>query len=174
MQTAKEHVFAGDVFEVCLTNRFDVTGASKGVGGLDLYRVLRIVNEAPFAAYLRFGEVEVACSSPERFLSLDRERWAETRPIKGTRPRGATPEADAALRQDLATCEKDQAENIMIADLARNDLGRVCEFGSISVPDLRVVESYTFCHQLVSTVRGRLRKDLGAIDLIQATFPPAR
>ncbi len=172
IETAKEHIFAGDVFEVCMTNRFDIAGGTGGASGLDLYRVLRIVNEAPFSSYLRHGDVEVACSSPERFLSLDRERWAETRPIKGTRPRGPTPEADAALRHDLATCEKDQAENIMIADLARNDLGRVCEFGSISVPDLRVVESYPFCHQLVSTVRGRLRKDLGAVDLIRATFPP--
>ncbi len=168
VQKAREHIFAGDCFEVCTTQRFDCAAPSDT---RTLYRVLRSVNEAPFAAYLRFPEVEVASSSPERFMQLDRDGWAQTRPIKGTRPRGRTPEQDAALIEDLKTCEKDLAENIMIVDLARNDLGRVSRFGSVQVPELRIVETYPFTHQMVSTVRGQLREGLDAIDLLRASFP---
>jgi para-aminobenzoate synthetase component 1 len=168
VDTAKEHIFAGDIFEVCTSQRFDteLSGELR-----DVYRVLRTVSEAPFSAYLKFPEFEVASSSPERYLHLDRQRWAETRPIKGTRPRGRTPEEDEAYKEDLATAEKDQAENIMIVDVARNDLGRVCESGTITVPELRIIESYPYTHQLVSTVRGHLRDGYSAIDLIRATFP---
>jgi para-aminobenzoate synthetase component 1 len=168
VDTAKEHIFAGDIFEVCTSQRFDteLSGELR-----DVYRILRTVSQAPFSAYLKFPEFEVASSSPERYLRLDRQRWAETRPIKGTRPRGRTPEEDEAYKQDLATTEKDHAENIMIVDLARNDLGRVCEFGTVIVPELRVIESYTYTHQLVSTVGGHLRDEFSAIDLIRATFP---
>ena len=168
VERAKDHIFAGDVFEVCTTQRFDADFTQSGI---ELYRVLRQVNDAPFASFLQFPGIEVISSSPERFLTLDRERWAETRPMKGTRPRGATPAEDRALSRDLATCEKDLAENIMIVDLARNDLGRVSEFGSISVPELRIVESTPFTHQLVSSVRGRIRRDVEPIDLIRAAFP---
>jgi para-aminobenzoate synthetase component I len=163
-----EHIAAGDIFEVCLTQRFDATHSGSGE---TLYSILRSVHEAPMAAYLRFPEGEVLSASPERFLRLDRERWAETRPIKGTRPRGTTPTEDAALRRDLETCEKDRAENLMIVDLARNDLGRVCEFGTVRVPRLCAVETYPMTHQLVSTVRGRLRPGLDAVDLLRAAFP---
>ncbi len=153
VRTVKEHIRAGDVFEVCTSNRFETkTNAT----GTELYRVLATVSEAPCAAYLRFPEAEVSSSSPERFLRLDRDRWAETRPMKGTRPRGGSPEQDARAREDLGACEKDRAEHMMIGDLARNDLGRVCAFKSVTVPDLAVVETYPFVHQLVSTVRGRL------------------
>jgi len=165
---ALEHIAAGELFEVCLTQRFDAEHTGSGEA---LYGVLRAVHEAPLAAYLRFPEGEVLSASPERFLSLDRERWAETRPIKGTRPRGGTPEEDAALRQGLETSEKDRAENLMIVDLARNDLGRVCEFGTVRVPRLCEVETYPMTHQLVSTVRGRLRPGLDAVDLLRAAFP---
>ncbi len=168
VRRAREHIAAGDIFEVCTSQRFDTEYAGSGT---DLLRVLRSVSEAPFASYLRYPELEVISSSPERFLSLDRERWAETRPIKGTRPRGATPEADAALHHDLATCEKDAAENVMIVDLARSDLGRVCEFGSVTVPELLAIESYPFTHQMVSTVRGRVRHDVEPIDVVMAAFP---
>jgi para-aminobenzoate synthetase component 1 len=165
---ALEHIVAGDLFEVCLTQRFDAehTGSSE-----ELYRVLRAVHEAPMASYLRFPEGEVLSASPERFLHFDRNRWAETRPIKGTRPRGKTPQEDAELRRDLETCEKDRAENLMIVDLARNDLGRVCEFGTVRVPRLCVVETYPMTHQLVSTVKGRVRPELDAVDLVRAAFP---
>lgn len=165
---ALEHIAAGELFEVCLTQRFDAEHTGSGES---LYGVLRAVHEAPLAAYLRFPEGEVLSASPERFLSLDRERWAETRPIKGTRPRGATPAEDAALRRSLETSEKDRAENLMIVDLARNDLGRVCEFGTVRVPRLCEVETYPMTHQLVSTVRGRLRPGLDAVDLLRAAFP---
>jgi para-aminobenzoate synthetase component I len=163
-----EHIVSGDAFEVCLTQRFDAEHAGTGEA---LYSILRAVHEAPMAAYLRLPEGEVLSASPERFLSLDRERWAETHPIKGTRPRGSTPEEDAGLREDLETCEKDRAENLMIVDLARNDLGRVCEFGTVRVPRLCEVETFPMTHQLVSTVRGRLRPELDAVDLLRAAFP---
>jgi para-aminobenzoate synthetase component 1 len=163
-----EHIGAGDVFEVCLTQRFDSEYTGSGEA---LYRILRAVHEAPMAAYLRFPEGEVLSVSPERFLSLDRDRWVETHPIKGTRPRGGTPQEDAALRGDLETHEKDRAENLMIVDLARNDLGRVCEFGTVRVPRLCQVETFPMTHQLVSTVRGRLRPELDAVDLLRAAFP---
>lgn len=168
IQQALEHIAAGDLFEVCLTQRFDTEHTGSGEA---LYRVLRAVHEAPMAAYLRFLEGEVLSASPERFLSLDRERWAETHPIKGTRPRGRTPEEDTALARDLASSEKDRAENLMIVDLARNDLGRVCEFGTVRVPRLCEVETYPMTHQLVSTVRGRLKPGLDAVDLVRAAFP---
>lgn len=168
VDTAKAHIRAGDIFEVCTCNRFDTRF---GGSGFELFGALRRVNPAPYSAYLRLPEVEVLSSSPERFLTLDRDRWVETRPMKGTRPRGRTPEEDRALSQQLADSEKDRAENIMIVDLARNDLGRVCEFGSVTVPDLQIVESFAFTHQMVSTVRGRLRDEHGAMDLIAATFP---
>ena len=168
VDTAKEHIFAGDIFEVCTSQRFDTELSGKL---LDVYRMLRVISQAPFGSYLKFPEMEVSSSSPERYLRLDRQRWAETRPIKGTRPRGCTPAEDEAYKQDLATAEKDHAENIMIVDLARNDLGRVCEFGTVCVPELRIIESYTYTHQLVSTVRGHLRDEHDAIDLIRATFP---
>jgi para-aminobenzoate synthetase component 1 len=168
VETAREHIAAGDVFELCLTQRFDTDFAGEGV---DLYGALRAINPAPMAAYLRFPDLEVLSCSPERFLRVDARRWVETRPIKGTRPRGRTQLEDDALAVDLATAEKDAAENIMIVDLARNDLGRVCDFGTVTVPDLRVVERYASVYQLVSAVRGHLRDDATAVDLLRATFP---
>lgn len=168
IETAKSHIRAGDIFEVCTCNRFDTTFSGSG---FELFSALQRVNPAPYSAYLRLPEVEVLSSSPERFLSLDRDRWVETRPMKGTRPRGRTPEEDRELSRQLAESEKDRAENIMIVDLARNDLGRVCEFGSVTVPDLQIVESFAFTHQMISTVRGKLRDEHTTIDLIAATFP---
>jgi len=164
----RQAILAGRIFEVCLTQRLDM--ALQGTGW-DLYRVLRSTNPAPFAAYFRCGDLEVVSASPERFLKLDEDGIAETRPIKGTAPRGRTAVEDRRLSRRLAASPKDRAENVMIVDLARNDLGRVCTTGSVRVPELCVVESYPTVHQLVSTVRGRLRPDRDALDLVRACFP---
>jgi len=168
VQQCREHILAGDVFEVCLTHRLemDLPGSA-----WDLYAALREINPAPFASYLQLPGFQVVSASPERFLQLDGEGVAESRPIKGTRPRGATPAADARIVSELGEAEKDLAENIMIVDLVRNDLGKVCRIGSIEVPELQVVETYATVHQLVSTVRGLLKPRCDAFDLVRACFP---
>jgi aminodeoxychorismate synthase component I len=166
---AKRLIDDGNVFEVCLTHRMDASFADDPFA---LWQELRRQSPAPFASFLDLPEGAVVSSSPERFLSLDATRKAECRPIKGTRPRGPTPEEDARLAADLATSTKDRAENAMIVDLVRNDLGRVCRFGSVEAPQLFAVERYATVHQLVSTVRGELETDRDAIDLLRACFPP--
>lgn len=168
VEAARERILAGDAFEICTTNRFEVPVRGDA---WDLYAELRRINPAPFAAFLQLPFARVISSSPERFLRLDKDRVAETRPIKGTRPRHADPGEDRRLVDELASSEKDRAENVMIVDLARNDLGRVCRIGSVSVPALFEVESYATVHQLVSTVRGVLAEGRDAIDLIRACFP---
>jgi len=166
--TCKRRLTEGETYEICLTNKIT---AETGVDLLALYRTLRRVNPAPFSAYLRFGERAVLSSSPERFLSVGRDRWVEAKPIKGTCPRGKTPAEDARLAEQLRLGEKNRAENLMIADLLRNDLGVVCEVGTVHVPDLMQVESFKTVHQLVSTVRGLLREDVEPPDCIRACFP---
>lgn len=167
-ETIRE-IEAGNVYEVNLTRRISLPFDGDP---FVLYRALRRESPAPFACLMELPEGAILSSSPERFVRLDRERRVESRPIKGTRPRGATREADNALRCALARSEKDRAENLMIVDLVRNDLGRVCEVGSVQVPELMVVEAHASVFHLVSTVTGRLRADRDAIDLIRAAFPP--
>jgi para-aminobenzoate synthetase len=169
IEACKRYLTAGHSYEICLTNKL-VAEASPDP--LQLYRALRRVNPAPFAAYLRFGDLAVLSSSPERFLAIDREGRAEARPIKGTSRRGATPDEDGRLAAALCADEKNRAENVTIVDLLRNDLGRVCEVGSVEVPELMRVESYETVHQLVSSVRGRLREEVGPAECIRACFPP--
>jgi para-aminobenzoate synthetase len=135
------------------------------------YRHLRALSPAPYGAYLRLGELAVLSSSPERFLRITADGSVESKPIKGTRPRGLTSLEDAELRRDLATSEKDRAENLMIVDLVRNDLSRVAVVGSVHVPAIFDVESYATVHQLVSTVRARLRPEVSPVRCVQAAFP---
>ena len=136
-----------------------------------LYRVLRAVNPAPFAALIRWPGGAVLSASPERFLAANASGLVEAKPIKGTISRHADAEADRALADALAASEKDRAENLMIVDLLRNDLSRVCETGTVTVPSLMAVESFATVHQLVSTVQGQLRAGVSAVDLIKAAFP---
>lgn len=159
---------AGESYEVCLT---DQISTSASPDPFTLYKILRRRNPAPFAAYLKLGEVAVLSSSPERFLSVDRERIVQARPIKGTARRSSDPEQDQALHDHLLADEKTFAEHLMIVDLLRNDLGRVCEMDTVRVPQLRVVETYPTVHQLISTITGSLRHDRTPVECVRACFP---
>jgi para-aminobenzoate synthetase component 1 len=163
----QHYIAAGDCYQVNLAQRF--SAACSGDTWL-AYQTLRRLNPAPFSAYLNPPAARILCSSPERFLQV-RAGLVETRPIKGTRPRAADPETDALLARELASSGKDRAENLMIVDLLRNDLGRVCATGSISTPKLFAVESYASVHHLVSTVSGRLDAGIDALTLLRAAFP---
>ncbi len=166
-----DYIFAGDIFQANLSQRF-IGAIPAGLDPFMLYRRLRALNPAPFAAYLACGEGgAVVSASPERFLRLGADGSVETRPIKGTRPRGQTPEEDHKFAAGLRASEKDRAENLMIVDLLRNDLSRVCNLGSVRVTDLFNLESFANVHHLVSEVRGRLAPGRGAVDLLAATFP---
>ena len=164
----RRQLHAGNSYEVNLTYREHVETA---VDPVQAYLRLRALNPAPYAGYLQHRGVRLLSSSPERYATIDRNRWVETRPIKGTTPRGATPEEDRALAHRLATDPKFRAENLMIVDLLRNDLSMVCEPGTVTVPELMGVESYPSVHQLVSTVRGRLRDGVGTVEALRALFP---
>jgi para-aminobenzoate synthetase component 1 len=167
VRRAIEYVHAGDCYQVNLSQRL-VHRAT--IPPLELYERLRRLNPAPFACYFDIGDFAIASASPERFLRVDGGE-VETRPIKGTRPRGATPEDDEHQKGALLDSAKDRAENVMIVDLLRNDLGRVCAYGSVHVEALCRLETYPTVHHLVSEVRGRLRPGLGAVDLLRAAFP---
>jgi para-aminobenzoate synthetase component 1 len=167
VQRVVDYIYAGDVFQVNLTQRllFPAHGDST-----QLYLRLRDRNPAPFAGYFDLGTFQVVSASPERFLSI-RNRWVETRPIKGTRQRTRWPEADLYAGDDLQHSEKDRAENVMIVDLLRNDLSPVCEPATVEVTQLCRLELYQFVQHLVSAVRGRLRDGTDAIDLLRCAFP---
>nr|WP_246303570.1 aminodeoxychorismate synthase component I [Nocardioides thalensis] len=166
------HLHAGNSYEVNLTHR--ITTAS-GLTPAEAYLRLRAVNPAPYAGFLQHdvagAEAWLLSSSPERYALVTDDRTLETKPIKGTTPRGGTPEEDERAREHLATDPKFRAENLMIVDLLRNDLSMVCEVGSVDVPVLMDVESYASVHQLVSTVRGRLRDDVSTVGALRALFP---
>ena len=163
----KAYIATGDVYQVNLTQRF---AAPLPCPPYALYQRLRQRSPAPFAAYLSFGPVQVVSSSPECFLTV-RGRQVETRPIKGTRPRSADPTTDARLAAELLASEKDRAELLMIVDLERNDLGRVCTYGSVQVEKLWQLESHPTVHHLVATVSGTLRPDVDSLDCVTACFP---
>jgi para-aminobenzoate synthetase component 1 len=167
VRRAVEYVHAGDCFQVNVAQRLL---HPQTLSGLALYERLRTRNAAPFAGYFDLGDFAIASASPERFLQMQEGRVV-TRPIKGTRPRGYAPMEDMARGDDLLESLKDRAENVMIVDLLRNDLGRVCRFGSIEVSSVCQLETFRYVHHLVSEVHGQLRPGLDAIDLLRATFP---
>jgi para-aminobenzoate synthetase component 1 len=164
---AREYICAGDIFQVNLSQRLE---AGLPCPPYELYRRLRAINPAPFASYFNFDEVGIVGASPERFLKVQGD-LVETRPIKGTRPRGKTPAEDRALAEDLLKSVKDRAENTMIVDLERNDIGRVCHYGSVRVTEHAVLETYPTVFHLTSTVVGQLCQGKDRIDLLKATFP---
>ena len=167
VRAVKRYIVQGDTYQVNISQRFEVP---LKVRPWQLYRRLREVNPAPFAAYLQYPEVAVLSASPEEYLCLE-GRSVETRPMKGTRPRGHTPGEDRRLAAELHASEKERAENVMIVDLMRNDLGRVCTPGSIHVPHLFAVEKYPTVFQMVSTVRGQVRAGVDAVEVLKACFP---
>lgn len=164
-----DYILAGDVFETCISQRF-TTILPQSVRPFDLYCRMRLLNPAPFSAYFQWDDVTIASASPERFLKLTQGN-VESRPIKGTRPRGKNKQDDDVFANELIQSQKDHAENVMIVDLLRNDLSRVCEDHSIKVPQLCGLESYRSVHHLVSVIKGKLKSHLSAIDLLRATFP---
>jgi para-aminobenzoate synthetase len=163
-----DEIVEGETYEVCLTTELRSDGSLEPVPA---YRALRARNPAPFAALVRLGDVSVLSSSPERFLRVDRDRVVESRPMKGTAARVAEPFEDACRAAELRRDKKTRAENLMIADLVRNDLGRVSDLGTVEVPGLMIVEPYATVHQMVTVVRGRLREGCDALDCVRAAFP---
>ena len=167
VERAREYIAAGDIFQVNLSHRL---GGEWDGAAWPLYERLRAASPISYGAYLDLGDFKVLSASPERFLKLD-GRQVETRPIKGTRPRGATPEEDRALGAELLASEKDRAENLMIVDLLRNDIGKVARVGSVRVPEMFDLERHASVWHLVSTVTGELQPGMDAVDLLKACFP---
>jgi len=172
VRDAKEHIVAGDIFQVVLSQRFS---RETNVEPFDVYRTVRRLNPSPYMFFFDFGLVDdepffIVGSSPEMFVRLE-GRTASLRPIAGTRPRGADVNADAALADELLADPKERAEHVMLVDLGRNDLGRVCEYGTVKVSDFFTVEKYSHVMHIVSHVEGKLKQDLTAFDLVRASFP---
>ncbi|MFJ4372145.1 aminodeoxychorismate synthase component I [Pseudomonas japonica] len=163
-----QQIVEGESYEICLTNRARMPCAE---APLRVYQRMRAISPVPYGAFIDTGEFAILSASPETFLRIDRDARVQSRPIKGTRPRGCTPEIDRLLREDLAGSAKDRAENLMIVDLVRHDLNAICVPGTVRVPQAFAIESYSSVHQLVSTVEGRLRADVDAFAAIRACFP---
>ena len=161
-------IVRGDAYQLCLTNRIDVDVHPDPAAS---YLTLRGSSPSHHGGYVRFGDVALLSASPEQFLHVDADGIVSTKPMKGTRPRGPDPARDAELRRELLESEKERAENLMIVDLMRNDLGRIAELGTVTVPSLLDVEEYAHVHQLVSTVQARIRHPLTVLDVVQAAFP---
>ncbi len=167
IQRVKDYIYSGDIYQINFTQRFE---CELNKSPVELYERLRETNPAPFASYMDFGEGEIVSCSPERFISL-RDGVLETRPIKGTIARGKTPDEDRKNKETLINSEKDRSELLMIVDLERNDLGRVSQVGSVEVTELFHIEEYATVFQQVSTVRSKIRKEVGLAELLRATFP---
>ena len=168
IHAAKEAIAQGNAYQLCVTTQVSISGA---VDPLALHRHMRRNNPTHHQALLRWGDITVVSASPETFLELSVTGLLTTRPIKGTRPRGATEQEDQLLAAELEADDKERAENLMIVDLMRNDLSQVCEVGSVEVPELLVVETYSSVHQLVSTVTGQIRRGLDLVDVVTHAFP---
>jgi anthranilate synthase component 1 len=167
VKRAKEYIFAGDVIQVVLSQRFS---APTEIPPLQLYRALRLLNPSPYTFFIKMGDRALVGSSPEVMVRLTGGR-VELRPIAGTRPRGATEQEDRRLADELLADEKERAEHVMLVDLGRNDLGRVSEPGSVQVTEYMVIERYSHVMHLVSQVQGVTRRDVDAYDVVRATFP---
>jgi anthranilate synthase component 1 len=168
VSVCKEHIYAGDIFQVVPSRRFEFDLSASAFG---TYRVLRTINPSPYMYFLRFDdELEIAGSSPEPLVKVQHD-LVITRPIAGTRGRGATEEEDAKLAEELLADEKERAEHVMLVDLARNDVGRIAAYGTVTVDELMVIERYSHVMHIVSSVSGRLRSDLSAFDALTACFP---
>ena len=166
---AQQYILAGDIYQANLSRRWSVQ-LPPGTTAGQVYGLLRTANPAPFAALLQFGGLTLLSSSPERLVRIDQGR-VDTRPIAGTHPRGATPEEDRQLAAQLLAHPKERAEHVMLIDLERNDLGRVCTAGSVHVDEYMGVETYAHVHHIVSNVTGQLRPGLGPVDVLRAVFP---
>jgi len=167
VRKAKEYIRAGDIIQVVLSQRFEEECKADP---LKVYRILRIINPSPYMYYLKFGNHQIIGSSPEVMVRLEKNR-AILRPIAGTRPRGKNEEEDAKMAENLLASKKERAEHIMLVDLGRNDLGRVCEYGSVKVTEEMVIERYSHVMHIVSNVAGKLRAGKNAVDLIKSCFP---
>jgi para-aminobenzoate synthetase component 1 len=163
----KSYIREGDCYQVNLAQRFNATVQGNP---WEAYQMLRRINPSPFSAYLNYQDFQILSNSPERFLSVH-DQMVQTKPIKGTRPRSENNEIDDALMRELINSKKDQAENVMIVDLLRNDISKNCELGSVKVPKLFDIESYPNVHHMVSTITGKLRDNRSAIDLLRGSFP---
>ncbi len=167
VRAAKEKIAAGEIFQVVPSQRFSTPCSADA---FDVYRVLRLINPSPYMTFLRYPDLSIVCSSPEPLLRVIGDEVV-SRPIAGTRPRGATPEEDAKLADELLQDEKERAEHVMLVDLARNDLGRVCDPGTVRVEELMIIERYSHVMHIVSEVRGRLSPGKSAFDALKAAFP---
>jgi len=167
VEKCKDYIRAGDIFQIVPSQRF--SGKIK-INPLDIYRMLRIVNPSPYNFYIQYNDLAMAGSSPEQLVRVE-DGWVETRPLAGTRRRGKTPEEDLALEKELLTDEKERAEHIMLVDLGRNDLGRVCEYGTVLPQQMMFIERYSHVMHIVSSLRGKLRQDKDSFDALMACFP---